>query len=156
LNRVMRAEANVLLSYSVAIAALFVLTLLLTRDILTSLGLCISTIAWWGPFGLGAISENQLALAILPVAAPILVSMVLSALISKLTKLGVCVATYISMTLYYVVGTAYFYVLKPSYVPDIDFTLALPLWLSLLAVGVAVSCKILNSASKRLSLGLER
>ena len=144
MNRVMRAEANVLLSYSVATAALFVLTLLLTRDILTSLGFCISTSAWWGPFGLSAISENQLVLAILPAAAPILVSMVLSALISKLTKLGLCVATYISMALYYVVGTAYFYVLKPSYVPDIDFTLALPLWLSLLAVGVAVSCKILN------------
>jgi hypothetical protein len=144
LNRVMRAEANVLLSYSVATVVLFALTLLLTRDILTSLGLCISTIAWWGPLGLGAISENQLALAILPVAAPILVSMALSALISKLTKLGLCVAAYISMALYYVVGTAYFYVLKPSYVPDIDFTLALPLWLSLLAVGVAVSCKILN------------
>jgi hypothetical protein len=156
LNSVMRAEANVLLSYSVATVVLFVLTLLLTRDILTSLGLCISTIAWWGPFGLGAISENQLALTLLLVATPILVSMALSALISKLTKLDVCVATYISMTLYYVVGTAYFYVLKPSYVPDIDFTLALPLWLSLLAVGVAVSCKILNSASKCLSLGLER
>jgi hypothetical protein len=148
LNRVMRTEANVLLSYSVATVVLFALTLLLTRDILTSLGLCISTIAWWGPFGLGAISENQLALALLLVAAPILISMALSTLISKLTKLSVCVTTYISMALYYVVGTAYFYVLKPSYVPDIDFALALPLWLSLLAVGVAVSCKILNCASK--------
>jgi hypothetical protein len=140
----MRTEANILLSYSAATVVLFALTLLLTRDILTSLGLCISTIAWWGPFGLGAISENQLALALLLVAAPILISMALSTLIFKLTKLSV----YISMALYYVVGTAYFYVLKPSYVPDIDFALALPLWLSLLAVGVAVSCKILNCASK--------
>jgi len=116
--------------------------LLLTRDVLTSLGLCASIIAWWGPFGLSAISGGQQVTLLLLVSTPILISMALGALISKLTRLNVGLATYTSIAPYYVAGTLYFS--TSTRAPDVDFAIALPMWLSLLALGVVISSRVVG------------
>ncbi|MEM2208195.1 MAG: hypothetical protein QXG17_05845 [Sulfolobales archaeon] len=66
------------------------------------------------------------------------------------TKLGLRSSVYASITAYYIVGTAYFALLRTLWrrAPDVAFEIALPLWLLILLASALLSSRVAERAVK--------
>ncbi|MEM1526475.1 MAG: hypothetical protein QXH10_09090 [Ignisphaera sp.] len=125
----------------------------LTRDLLVSLGFCVIFIGWWGWlfWFLEVFPSVDLALALfLLTITPISISQVLGFLLSKYTGLGLRSRIYTSVSAYYIIGTLYFTLSKIllGRAPDIDFKIALPIWLTILLISTFISSRFVKSIVK--------
>lgn len=137
------------MTYVSAIALLAILLLVLTRDVLTSLGGCVSVVGWWGwPFWvLGrAQSASLLVAVVFSIISPLSISLVLGILFSEFKRLGLNSVVYASIVAYYIAGTIY-YALSGE-VPDANLVVILLIWLLLVAVGVVISSRVLEKREK--------
>ncbi|MEM4815857.1 MAG: hypothetical protein QXR23_08985 [Ignisphaera sp.] len=141
------------MSYLFAVALLTLLMLTLTRDLLVSLGFCVIFIGWWGWLFwlLELFPSVDLALALfLLTIIPISISLALGFLLYRCTGLGLRSRVYTSVSAYYIIGTLYFTLLKAlvGRAPDIDFKIALPIWLTILLVSTFISSRLVESMVK--------
>lgn len=145
MSRVFRIVIHILLAFTIATMMLALIFLILTRDISVALGVCISIIGWWGwPLWLFDVATAiDLATAVLSsIAIPLSSSLLIGVLLSTIIVLSLNSTTYIAIATYYVIGTLYF--AASGKAPDVPFAILLPIWLTLLLVGVVISNKVLK------------
>lgn len=135
------AIAEVLLAYAISFIGLTTILYLLTKDMLTGLGMYVGFISWWGWFF--RYTELDLFLQIvLGVFAPIALAIMLRYIFICRNSLKGINGLILSLTAYYIVGTVY-YILLPGRRPDIDLMIAFSIWIPLLVASSYISYNIL-------------
>ncbi|MEM1772764.1 MAG: hypothetical protein QXQ71_02955 [Desulfurococcaceae archaeon] len=133
---------EVFLTYTVLLALTAILFFLLTRDVLTSFGIYISLIAWWG-WPIRQITLDQWVEMALGVCIPLIVALLTRYITTHKQVLKGILGAIISVSTYYVAGTIY-YIAFPVMKPDIDILLAFSIWMPLIVLSSAISHSVVN------------